>query len=179
MKDYILFIPPIDVIGKDPMIWNTKEAKHYFNWFISIKDDRVDHLLTSIDEVLTDDPEADVKRIGKKVTDFLFGYPFSNQEESKLIITNKGLALAADLSLLIAKLIMENHPQITWGIVKRPKRDISYNLPALFGFPIVEHLELMGASIRYARAILESNNTSSVWVEMYNYAMELINGDIN
>jgi hypothetical protein len=174
MKDYILFIPPEEVASVKAKLWNAKQAKDYFNWFNSVKDDRVEYLLTSIDETLTGNHMIDIKRIGKKVTNFLKKPPFSAPKDGELAITNKGLALIADLSLLISKLIIEKHPQIIWKIVKRPKGDISYNLPALFEFPLIGHIELMGGSIVEAKAILRGEKTDSIWLDIYEYAINLI-----
>jgi hypothetical protein len=174
MKDYIFFKPPDEVASIKAKLWDAKQAKVYFDWFISVKDDRVEYLLTSTDENLTGNHTIDLKRIGKKVTSFLQKPPFSGLENGELVITNKGLALIADLSLLISKLIIERHPQIIWKIVKRPKGDISYNLPALFEFPLVGHIELMRGSIAEAKAILRGEKTDSIWLEIYEYAINLI-----
>ncbi len=174
MKDYIPFIPPDDVVTIKARLWNAKESKIYFDWFISIKDDRVEYLLTSIDEDLTGNNEIDIERVGRKVSSILQKPPFSELKEGELIITNKGLALIADLSLLISKLIIKSCPQITWKIVKKPKGNISYNLPALFEFPLISHLELMGGSIVEAKAILRGDKTDAIWLEIYKYAINLI-----
>ncbi|MDR6943447.1 hypothetical protein [Mucilaginibacter pocheonensis] len=68
MKDYIFFKPPDEVANIKAKLWNTKQAKVYFDWFISVKDDRVEYLLTSIDETLTGNHKIDIRRIGKKVS---------------------------------------------------------------------------------------------------------------
>jgi hypothetical protein len=173
MKDYILFIPPLEIAEKKVQEWSAKEAKLYFDWFISTKDDRVEYFLTVMDEELTNRPEEDLKRIGEKVTKLLFEPPFSEKDGNEQIITNKGLALVADLSLLISQLIILKHPQITWKIVKA-KKDISYNLPAMFEFPMYKHIELIRGAIANAKAILRNEKTASIWVEMYTYVVDLI-----
>jgi len=71
MKDYIFFKPPDEVASIKAKLWDAKQAKVYFDWFISVKDDRVEYLLTSTDENLTGNHTIDLKRIGKKVTSFL------------------------------------------------------------------------------------------------------------
>lgn len=177
MKDYILFIPPVEVSEKKPREWSANEARLYFNWFMSVKDDRVEYMLTAIDETLTNNSLEDIKRIGETITNVLSEEPFSENIEGELIITNRGLALVADLSLLISKLIIKDYTQITWKIVKRPLRDISYNLPAMFGFPLVGHRELIGAAIMNAKAILRGERDSSIWLKMYQSAIDLINGN--
>jgi hypothetical protein len=173
MKDYILFIPPLEIAEKKVQDWSVKEAKLYFDWFISTKDDRVEYLLTAMDEELTNRPEEDMKRIGEKVTKLLFERPFSEKDENEPVITNKGLALVADLSLLISQLVILKHPQIIWKIVKA-KKNVSYNLPAMFEFPMYKHMELIGAAIVNAKAILRGEKTASIWVEMYTEVVDLI-----
>jgi hypothetical protein len=174
MKDYALFIPPAEVATTKARLWNSKQAQLYFNWFLSTKDDRVEYLFTSLDESLTKNLEEDIVRIGDKVTNLLFESPFSENEKDKVNLTNQGFALVADLSLLISKLIITKHPQLTWKIVKRPKSDISYNLPAMFDFPIYGHIELMGGAIMSAKAILQGMKTSSIWLETYRHVIGLI-----
>ncbi|MCD8742392.1 hypothetical protein LT679_17410 [Mucilaginibacter roseus] len=174
MKDYILFIPPEEVSAIKARLWTTKQAKTYFDWLMSVKDDRVDYLLTCIDESLTGDHKNDIERVSKKITYILKKPVFSELKEGDAIITNRGLAIVADLSLLISKLIINTHPQLKWKIVKQPKRDISYNLPALFEFPIIRHIELMGGCIAEAKAILRGEKSESIWLEIYEYATGLI-----
>jgi hypothetical protein len=167
MKDYIFFIPPAEVVEKKARDWSNKEAKLYFDWLMSVKEDRIEYMLTVLDETLTENSEADIQRIGEKITQLLFTFPFSDKLENEYAITNKGLALVVDLSLLISKLIIEHYPQIKWCIVKRPKRDFSYNLPALFGFPIIEYRDPIGAAVSNAKAILQREKDSSIWLTMY------------
>jgi len=178
MKDYLLFIPPTEVLEKKPREWSASEAKLYFNWFMSIKADRVEYMLTTIDESLTGNSSVDIKRISNKVTELLFKKPFSEKIDNVPVITNQGLALVADLSLLISQLIITDYPQVTWKIVKRPLRDISYNLPAIFGFPLVGYRELMRAAIVNAKSILNGEKDSSIWLKMYQSSVDLINGNV-
>lgn len=177
IKDYPLFIPPEEVNSKKPKEWSYKEAKVYFDWFMSVKDDRVEYLLTVLDEDLTCDNEKSLKRIGQKVFDLLHKEPFSTDESSGKVITNKGLALAADISLLVSKLIINNHPGLKWGIVRTPKRDLSFHLPAIFNFPKLGHLELMGGSIFNSKAILRGEETYDVWWRMFKYADDILNDE--
>jgi len=178
MKDYIFFIPPLEIAEKKPKEWTAKEARLYFDWLMSVKDDRVDYLLTCLDEVLTDNSLVDIERIGKKVTKLLFEPPFSDRENDVSTITNKGLALVADMALLISQLVIKDCPQITWKIVKRPKTNGAYNLPALFEIPLIKHIEMIGAAITNAKAILRNEKTFSTWVKMYEHSIGYINGEV-
>ncbi len=149
----------------------------YFDWFMSVKDYRVEYFLTVLDEDISCDNEECLKRVGQKVFDILQKEPFSTDELSGKVITNKGLALAADVSLLISKLIIKNHAELKWGIVRSPKRDLSFHLPAIFKFPKLGHLELIGASIVNSKAILRGEETSDVWWRMFKYADDVLKNE--
>lgn len=177
MKDYALFIPPKELATKKAREWTSIEAKDYFKWFISVKEIRVKYLLTTIDEQLTNDPDEDIKRIGSKVTLLLQHTPFSMSNGVEEVLTNEGHALAADMGLLISKLVIENYPQIKWGIVKRPTRDISFHLPALFGFLMIDHIELIGPSIVHAKEIISGETANQIWYEMFSKVVEAIEPD--
>lgn len=175
LKDYPLFIPPREVHSKKPREWTPDEAKLYFDWLMSVKDDRVEYLITVFDEAFTGDIEADLIRLGQKVYNSLHEEPFSSEELTGRSITNRGLALAADMSLLVSKLIIQKQPEISWNIVKKPKSDISFHLPALFGFPKLGHIETMAGSIANAKAILRGEEESDVWWRMFKYAEDIWN----
>lgn len=174
VKDYPLFIPPSEVHSKKPREWNSIEAKIYFDWFMSVKDDRVDYLLTVFDEVFTGNIEADLKRLGQDVYETLKKEPFSSEEPTGKTITNTGLAIATDMALLVSRMIINKHPKIKWGIVKKPKRDISYQLPALFEFGERGPVELVRVSIVNARAILRGEERSDIWWRMFKYADDIL-----
>jgi hypothetical protein len=173
LKDYPLFIPPQQVANSDHKIWTLKEAKLYFEWLMSVKDARVEYLLTVIDESLTENREQDLKRIGEKIYNLLFTEPFAKLEDNTLKLTNKGHALAADMALLLCQCLLQEHDQLKWGIVRRPKRDLSYHLPALMGFPNKDYVELMRVSIVNSKAILSKEENYDVWWEVYKYCDDL------
>ncbi|WP_156305412.1 hypothetical protein [Sphingobacterium endophyticum] len=166
--EYPLFIPPKELWGKQTIDWNYDEAKVYFKWFIEIKEDRVNNFLNIINEKRTSNHQNDLKRIGKKVSELIQSSPFSRIENEKKILTNEGAAIAADISLLLSEYILNKHPELKWGIVRKPKRDISVNLPAIMPFPRYGHLELMKDSIVSCRNILQYKENSIVWLETYN-----------
>lgn len=53
MKDYPLFIPPGELSEKIPKQWNSKEAEQYFNWLLSIIEERTNNLLDYFEEKIT------------------------------------------------------------------------------------------------------------------------------
>ncbi|WET67767.1 hypothetical protein [Sphingobacterium sp.] len=95
---YPLYIPPAQFWGTKNSEWSLKEAKEYFNWFISIKDNRLDDYLEflSVERNNIDD-------LCHKMLDLLFDPKFSNnQDGGKLDLTNAGYALATDTSLFVS-----------------------------------------------------------------------------
>jgi hypothetical protein len=82
INDYPLFIPPEEVNSKKPRDWSYKEAKMYFDWFMSVKVDRLEYLLTVLDEDVSCDNGECLKRVGQKVFDILHKEPFSTDEPS-------------------------------------------------------------------------------------------------
>lgn len=165
--DYPLFIPPKEIRTKEHHNWAYKEAEIYFDWMMEVRNRRVEYLLSFLDEKKTSDPEEDLGRIGQKVYLKLLSEPFSIEEDGKRILTNKGLALAADVSLLLSEYILVKHPTLKWGIVRRPKKDYSFHLPTLMPYPTYGHLELMGTSIMGARNMVLGNETSDKWLRIY------------
>lgn len=165
--NYSLFVPPASVNSKKPSEWSYDEAKVYFNWMMEIKEERINYFLSFLNETRTSDPEEDLRRIGQKTYFKLLSEPFSVNEEGKKVLTNVGLALAADVSLLLAECILEKHPELKWGIVRRPKKDLSFHLPALMPYPKYGHLELMRTSIVNARNMIVGKETSDVWLDIF------------
>ncbi len=175
MKDYPLFIPPMEVSEKQYHDWTTAEAKLYFNWFISIKQDRCNYLMEYLEERLTNNHEEDLMRIGLKIKHCLFKEPFSQLSNNrKYEITNKGLAIAADIGILVSCLIIRINPKVSWKIWKKGKRDLSYNLPVMIGFSKIDYIEPIRISTADARLILCDEKGESAWWEMYNGAINSI-----
>ena len=174
MKDYPLFIPPEQVHSIPQKNWNASQAELYFEWFMSVKDDRVNYLLTALNEVYSNDPESDLKRIGSKVYDELFKAPFSERENGTIKITNCGLAMAADVGILLANVLMFNNSHIKWEILKKPKSDLSYRLPVLTGFVGLDYIEPIRYSTGNSRAILMGEENADVWWKLYEAAQEKV-----
>lgn len=103
--DYPLFIPPNEVRTKEHHNWTYEEAKIYFDRMMEAKNRRVECFLSFLDEKKTSDPEEDLGRIGQKVYLKLLSESFSIEKDGKRILTNKGLALAADLCVLLSEYI--------------------------------------------------------------------------
>ncbi len=167
MKDYPLFLLPEGVPISHSRDWTAGQAKIYFDWFLSVKDDRLNYMLTAIDEELTKNDENDLKRIGQKVSDLLFELPFSTLDNDIHTITNKGLALAADMGILTSSLISLALPEVRWEILKKPKSDMSFRLPVMVGLSNSRYVEPIRYSTSYARAILERESDGDIWWKLF------------
>ena len=167
MTDYPLFLFPSGVPLTPSHDWTSNESKIYFDWFLSVKDERANYLLTALDENLTGNAGNDIKRIGQKVYDHLFIAPFSNQTENGIKITNKGLALAADLGILTSNLVLSSVPKLSWERLEKGKRHVYFRLPVIVGFSDSSNVEPIRFSTSGARAILEGRLKSDIWFKFF------------
>jgi len=159
---YPLFIPPEKFFSTKNFDWSLKEAKEYFNWFVSVKDIRSKYYL---EYLFIHKDKIDFNILCNKIHDTLFNDEFSfSTKDSVLDLTNAGYAFAADTSIVLSDYIIDKYEgKVYWNIVKKPKSDISFHLPALFGFKKLPHIELMKASIGHAKYILKKKEDPNVW----------------
>lgn len=176
-EPYPLFIPPAPLHPKDRREWSPKEAQAYYDWLLSILKERTDSLLTYFGEQLGE-PEETLMRMGEKVAAALRTQEFFEHSEGEPILlkqkhvvvteggptlTNRGYALAADMGLLVARLLLEAcGSKLRWEILKKPKREFSFNLPVLVGFDKL-FLEPVGGCITEAQAVLRGQEGPDVW----------------
>lgn len=163
MMSYPLFIPPENFFGTKNFEWSLKEAKEYFNWFLSIKEERLENYIKFLSI-----ERNDIAVLGDKMFELLFDPEFSSiRKDQRRDLTNAGYALAADASLFISDYIVRKYEgKIYWDIVKKPKSAVSYHLPALFGFVKLPYVECMGGGIANARSILWGESNRHIWREM-------------
>lgn len=135
MKDYPLFIPPGELSEKIPKQWNSKEAEQYFNWLLSIIEERTNNLLDYFEEKNNGDFSTILGNMGIKEVKELSKKEFAVITETGPKLINRGYALAADMGLLVARFLLEScEGKVSWSIVKKPKNDMSCQLPVLIGF---------------------------------------------
>lgn len=132
--EYKLFLPPDHLAEKGRKNWNSKEADEYFDWLLSVKDKRVSNLLKKLEYNFSDNLKTDLDQIESKVALLLVTSPFSNFKNKTYELTNYGLAVAADVGLTIADLLLRNNSNLYWKVIKKPKSNLYFNLPTLFGF---------------------------------------------
>lgn len=159
---YPLFIPPEKFFSTKNFDWSLKDAKEYFNWFMSVKDERSTQYLEYLS---IEDEKLDFDILGKKIYETLYDDEFSfRDDEGVFRLTNAGYAFAADTSIVLSDYIVKKYKdKVYWDIVKKPKSDISYHLPALFGFKKLPYIELMGASVSHAKSILKKDQDPNIW----------------
>lgn len=176
-KSYPLFVPPDGLAATSPRAWTKREAQAYYDWLTGCVALRCTALLAFFSITDMTDPREVLRVLGAKVAGALFDDQFSCSEPSeshRRQLTNEGYAVAADMGLLVATfLIEESNGSVHWQILRRPKSDISYNLPVLAGFGKIT-LDPVGGSIAEASAILERRRTSDVWLQMLNFWLEKV-----
>lgn len=173
MPEYPPFVPPGDLGIGNRREWSAKQAKEYLGWLTEQVIPRTDALLAYFGEDDTQKPEELLDRLGRKVGKALRGEPqFSTREGDRPKLTDCGYALAADVGLLIARLVMEQGPEsLHWTVLRKPKSDVSYNLPVIEGVGPVT-FEPVGAAIAEAYGVLRGDRADDTWLLMYQSVLE-------
>jgi hypothetical protein len=178
--DYPVFAPPADLAEKPPAEWTMPDARRYFEWLMSVMPERV----ATVTRVLGLDPDGSPDAVllvaGEQMARILPMPGVSTEgriERSVLrghevetdtgpLVTVVGYALAADLGLLMATMLLAACPDLHWEIVTRPKSDVDYHLPALLPFGPV-HMDPIRVSVGIAHRILDGSRPASGWRDVY------------
>lgn len=163
--NYPLFIPPEKFFSTKNFDWSLKEAKEYFNWFLSVKDERAAQYLEYLS---IERSELNLEVLCERIYETLNNEEFSFKDDGDVLkLTNAGYAFAADTSIVLSDYIVNKYKgEVYWDIVKKPKSDISYHLPALFGFKKLPYVELMRASVSNYVSLWRGKETSNIWKRM-------------
>ena len=169
-KPYPLFTPPASIAAKSHRDWSKKEAQAYLEWLASSMGGRIAALLVffDIDEDAMKNPQRLLRRLGERVAQLLEDPSYCTiTEEGTHALTSMGHALAADMGLLTARLLQDTlGDSVRWHIQRKPKSDISYNLPVLIGVG-PDTYDPVGVSIADAVAILAGRRGPDVWVTLF------------
>ncbi|GAB4562904.1 MAG: hypothetical protein Tsb0020_11630 [Haliangiales bacterium] len=169
-KTYQLFAPPEEIASKPHRDWSKKEAQRYFAWLTECLEQRVAGLFDFLGiaqakpmgarELLAD--------VGTRAAKALADPAYSKMgKDGEPVLTNLGYSLAADIGLLTAKLILDVvGDQVKWDILRKPKSDVSYNLPVLTGIGW-DTYDPVGVSVADAAAVLAGRRTSDAWVKVF------------
>jgi hypothetical protein len=168
MDEYPLFLPPKHLATRQPYEWSRAEADEYRLWLTSSIDERVATLLKflGLSTVLrTEDAGEFLSSVGCKASEILMEDDFSEEGARGRRLTNRGYALAADIGLLVASILLKVCKDIHWTTLRKPKSELSYNLPVLVGF-MNNYLDPVGGSTAEASAILRGHRDADAWRNM-------------
>lgn len=172
LNEYPLFIPPDHLTSKGRENWNAKEATEYREWLLEVLDERVEELAKGLEEPPGASPSDHLMALGEKAAALLETAPFSEEGPTGRRLTNTGYALAADMGLLVAKYLLQELPEtLRWETIRKPKSELSYNLPVLEGFSF-NYLDPVGGSTAEASAILRGERRADTWKRMYEFWVE-------
>lgn len=182
--DYPLFAPPADLAEKAE--WTMADARRYFDWLMSVLPERVatvtsvlgldpkgtpdDVLLAAGEQMARLLPMPGISTEGRIERSVLRGHEV--ETETGPLVTVVGYALAADLGLLMATMLLAACPDLRWEIITRPKSDIDYHLPALLPFGPV-HMDPTRVSVNIAHRLLDSRGPASGWRDVYHVWREM------
>ena len=166
MTDYPLFVPPSPVASKPRRNWTSEDAEFYFKWLMGNLPRRTNQVMQWFGEEDQVNRAAVLTKIGEKFSAALPTPQFSKAVENSSKLTNQGYAIAADLGLLVARFLCEEcGPSARWEILRKPKNDMSYNLPVLMGFHI--YFEPVGGVIAESKGMLRGVRSGDVLAETF------------
>lgn len=162
---YPLFIPPGNLGEKTPCEWSRREAQEYADWLQACRSDRVRQFLEYFELDGTAPPSSLLDSLGRCVADALRDEPFSTDGQ----LTNQGHAIAADMGLLFAAALEEEHPELTWEIVRKPKSEVDYNQPVLAGFSDGVACNPIWISTMQAFGVLRGTKGEDAWRQVFDH----------
>lgn len=169
---YPLFVPPPELSSTAPKDWSAKQAHRYLQWLTGVLEERTNQLLMYTAESYPeriDEVEPLLARVGAKAVDTLRAPDFSTSAQTGPQLTDRGYALAADLGLLVARLLLDHsNGSEKWAVLRRPKSDVFYNHPVLVGFRPVP-LEPIGGSVAEANAVLRGTRNADAWQKIFSH----------
>lgn len=167
--EYPIFAPPLDLASKQPREWSKSEADAYGHWFFSNVENRVNGLTAYFELDRAEQPGTLLTKAQQKLEPLLSNEEFAVELSTGRRLTNRGYAIAADLGLLVAQLlILHGQGKITWEILRKPKTDQSFNLPVLTGFGDL-HLDPVAGSIGDAAWIAKGHKKPEAWRKNFDF----------
>lgn len=166
---YPLFKPSIDFASKPPRDWSKLEADNYFDWFLNVFESRVHSFLIFLNLDYSLEDRTLLKKAQDECEKLLITGYFSQILPTGPKLNNQGYALAADFGLLVASLLIkQGQGKVNWKILKKPKSELSYNLPVLVGFGSM-HLDPIAGSIAEMNWLLKGNENKDAWFKIFEY----------
>lgn len=171
-RPYPLFSPPTAVADRPPRDRTAGDARLYFDWLTGSLPGRTADLVAFFHLDHAALPPRDLLlALGDRVAEELAGDGGSARTRGgESVLTSRGHALAADMGLLTARLILEAADGgIRWHIVDSPRGDRSFNLPVLTGFADELVLDPIAASIAEATGLLAGRRGPDAWARMFDF----------
>lgn len=169
MTEYPVFVPPAHLASRTPREWSGKEASEYAKWLLTEMPGRVERLLAFLDLEPEQTPEVLLDCAGKAAAEHLRLPAFSAITNGRIELSDRGYALAADMGLLVAQLIVRESGGVArWEVLKRRGSAAAFHLPVLVTASPT-FLEPVGASIGQAHGVLRGERAPSIWRQMYEH----------
>jgi hypothetical protein len=139
-------------------------------WQLGVLASRVSAMLAYLGVEDRGPSEVLLDRAGRAAAVFLAGSRFSRATTTAsgpdaVELTSEGLALAADLGLLVARELVRLRPELRWVVLRKPRGAAAFNLPVL-----VAHsgafFEPLRPSIANAHAVVAGMRRPDVWARM-------------
>jgi hypothetical protein len=147
MKEYPLYIRPLEFGTGRENDFTREQARKHFEWFKSYFRERIPMLLNYLDEKLTGDPAADLRRIAVRVKELLLSDQFSYMQElgdlleftheRKLQLPPRrrpnaqGVSIAYDMACLLTAFVLDLDPRVKWHLPTRAPTFIDHHCPTL------------------------------------------------
>ena len=161
-RPYPLFVPPDGLSEGVPWEWTRAQATAYSEWLQGCLEARSEAVVARFGLDPSAPTAENLAPLGKLVAEALAAEPFSMDGKP----TPQGFALAADMGLLLARALLEQHPHLEWTVVRRPKADVSYNQPVLSGFgPLGFDPVRMG--VTQAWGVLDGTWDHTAWAKVF------------
>lgn len=166
MSRYPSFTVPSEHAAKPVADWSAGEAARYLTWLTTAIDKRVTGLLAFLG-VSEDEDRSLLQQVGDRASWVLRKPEFSKLGEPRGL-TESGYALAADLGLLVAQRLCRRLPHLRWEVVRRPRRDASYNQPVLKGFGAM-HFDPVRGSVAEALRVARGEAEGNAWLRIFDH----------
>ncbi len=164
---YPAFIPPHQLSMVSHRQWTSTESKLYLDWLLSVWQQRIEAFLSFV-EVETQSV-SQLQTIDERVLNALSKAEFRIAVSTGYHLSESGRSISADFGLCFASLLIAaSHNTIQWDIVRKPKTDVSYNLPVLVGFGPI-HLDPIRSSISHYNWIIAGNPPKNSWKQAFDF----------
>ena len=179
LSNYPLFEPPLELVERGIRNWSKPEADRYREWLLFVMPERIRSVRRILSLPPSREPDILLNVAGAEMAKLL-ALPESSRMSSPETANLRGhsitvpagpqltplsYALAADLGLLWADLMVERYP-LHWETIRKPKSDVSYNLPVLAGFEHEMNVDPVRVSATLAIGLLDETRTPTAWADV-------------